>query len=49
MGKIFYGNASLGGSGIVPVDTLPTANETNYNKHELYRIWNDLWSKVLAL
>ena len=36
MAKIYLGNVNIGGSGIVPTNTLPTANETNYNKHELY-------------
>ena len=36
MAKIFIGNNNIGGGGIVPTNNLPTANETNYNKHELY-------------
>lgn len=50
MGKIFYGNVSLGGSGIVPVDTLPTTNDENYDKHELYLNGEDLYylKKVMS-
>lgn len=33
---IFYGNVALGGGGLVLVNSLPTANATEYNKHNLY-------------
>lgn len=34
---LFYGNVALGsGGGLILVDTLPTANATEYNKHNLY-------------
>lgn len=31
-----YGNVALGGGGLILVDALPTANATEYNKHNLY-------------
>lgn len=33
---LFYGNVALGGGGLILVDALPTANATEYNKHNLY-------------
>lgn len=36
MANIYLGNIQLGGGGITPTNTLPTANAENYDKHELY-------------
>ena len=33
---LFYGNVALSGGGLILVDALPTANATEYNKHNLY-------------
>ena len=43
MGKLFLGSDEIGGGVIALVDALPTANQTEYNKHLLYLYNGDLY------
>lgn len=48
MANLYIGNESIGGGGLLLVDTLPTANQSEYNKKMLYLMNGNLYYIVYS-